>query len=352
MRLLILTQKVDRNDHNTLGFFHRWIEEFAKHCEQVTVVALGVGEYDLPQNVHVFSLGKESGASRFKYIFNFYRLIWRERKNYDAVFVHMNQVYVLMGGLLWKAWKKKFGLWYAHKNVGLGLRVAEKLADMIFTASRESFRLRSDKMHIVGHGIDTEAFKPSRKEAGEMFTVVTTGRVSPVKDYQTLINAIESLARENIFVHVDIVGGPATTDDVKYFDRMQALVQERKLSSLISFRGSVSSKNVPDFLKKADLFVNMSGTGSLDKVVLEAMASGVPVITSNEAFIDVLGSNTNMLMFVPKDAYDLAEKIKGIMALDAVKKEELTNHLRNVILEKHNIEVLIPRILSYYETSR
>ena len=58
MKLLILTQKVDKNDP-ILGFFHRWVEEFARHCEQVTVIALGVGEYDLPQNVRVFSLGKE-----------------------------------------------------------------------------------------------------------------------------------------------------------------------------------------------------------------------------------------------------------------------------------------------------
>ncbi|MEK7538915.1 MAG: hypothetical protein AAB552_03680 [Patescibacteria group bacterium] len=58
MKLLILTQKVDQND-DILGFFHGWIREFAKHAEQVTVIALGVGEYDLPKNVRVFSLGKE-----------------------------------------------------------------------------------------------------------------------------------------------------------------------------------------------------------------------------------------------------------------------------------------------------
>lgn len=351
MRLLILTQKVDINDH-ILGFFHRWIEEFAKHCERVTVIALGVGEYDLPKNVHVFTLGKEQGVSRLRYVYNFYRLIWCERKNYDAVFAHMNQVYVLLGGLFWMVWKKKFGLWYAHKNIGMELRVAEKLTDMIFTASRESFRLPSNKVHVVGHGIDTEVFKPTRKESSEMFTIVTTGRVSPVKDYQTLIEAVDILAREKIFIHVDIVGGPATVSDKNYLQHLQVLVQEKKLSGAINFVGPVSNKSISALLKNADLFVNMSHTGSLDKAVLEAMASGVLVLTSNEAFNEVLGSNTNMLMFTPADAHDLAGKIKRIIAFEAAKKEELTNRLRNVILEKHNIEVLVPRILSYYETSR
>ena len=106
VKILIITQKVDQND-DVLGFFHGWIAEFAKHAEQVTVIALGVGGYNLPKNVRVFSLGKERGVSRLEYTLNFYRLIWRERKNYDVVFVHMNQEYVLFGGLLWKLLGKK-----------------------------------------------------------------------------------------------------------------------------------------------------------------------------------------------------------------------------------------------------
>ena len=39
MKILIITQKVDQND-DVLGFFHGWIAEFAKHCEQVTVYFL------------------------------------------------------------------------------------------------------------------------------------------------------------------------------------------------------------------------------------------------------------------------------------------------------------------------
>ena len=72
MKLLIVTQKVDKNDP-ILGFFHRWIEEFARHVEFVTVICLGVGEYSLPVNVKVLSLGKEKKKSRLKYIFMFYK---------------------------------------------------------------------------------------------------------------------------------------------------------------------------------------------------------------------------------------------------------------------------------------
>ena len=59
MKLLILTQKMDKND-DLLGFFHNWVSEFAKKCEKVTVISLGIGEYSLSDNVKVLSLGKET----------------------------------------------------------------------------------------------------------------------------------------------------------------------------------------------------------------------------------------------------------------------------------------------------
>src|SRR5680860_553091 len=103
MKLLILTQKIDIED-DVLGFFHDWVKEFSKHCDGMVVVALGVGRYALPENVKVLSLGKEVGISRIKYIRNFYKYIWQERNNYDKVFIHMNQEYILLGGLFWKIW--------------------------------------------------------------------------------------------------------------------------------------------------------------------------------------------------------------------------------------------------------
>ena len=96
MKLLIITQVIDKN-HPVLGFFHRWVEEFAVHCEHVHVICLQKGVFDLPVNVTVHSLGKEDGVSRATYLLRFYKNIWQLRHEYDSVFVHMNQLYVLLG---------------------------------------------------------------------------------------------------------------------------------------------------------------------------------------------------------------------------------------------------------------
>jgi len=101
MKLLIVTQVVD-TEHPILGFFHRWVIEFAKHVEELHVIALQVGKYDLPENVHLHSLGKEEGVGKFSYVLRFYKYIWKYRKEYDHVFVHMSAEYVVLAGWLWR----------------------------------------------------------------------------------------------------------------------------------------------------------------------------------------------------------------------------------------------------------
>ncbi len=81
-----------------LGFFHRWIVEIAKRCDSVHVICLKEGRHQLPANVTVHSLGKEGGTLSRQYVTRFYRYIWRYRKEYDSVFVHMNSEYVCLGG--------------------------------------------------------------------------------------------------------------------------------------------------------------------------------------------------------------------------------------------------------------
>ena len=355
MKLLIITQKVDRNDP-ILGFFHRWIIEFAKHFESIAVICLFEGEHNLPANVKVLSLGKEEGGARIsktlRYIVRFYNYIWRERKNYDAVFVHMNPIYVVLGGVLWRMWKKKISLWYTHKSVDLKLRVAEKFAHTIFTASRESFRLPSKKVFVMGHGIDCDQFKPDVRENDDILRIITVGRIAPVKNYETLMEALAIIAHENIHFTLEVVGVPATKEDELYNIHIRSLIQAKDIDPYIVFAGKIPHHELLGHFKKADIFVNLSETGSLDKAILEAMACGLMVVTSNEAFEEILSEDKEILMFPHRDARALADRLKKLGALNIDTRRALIKRLRRVIVEEHNIKILIPRIISHYETSQ
>ncbi len=116
MKLLVFTQKIDRNDP-VLGFFHGWVVELSKHTESVSVICLGKGEFDLPSNVSVYSLGEERGVSKIGYVLNLYKYLGVISGSYDRVFVHMNQEYVLLAGLYWKIKNIPVYLWRNHQKV-------------------------------------------------------------------------------------------------------------------------------------------------------------------------------------------------------------------------------------------
>ena len=159
MRLLIITRKVDIND-DISGFFHRWIEKFSEKFDSLNVICLQKGEYSLPSNTKVFFLGKENGKSRIRELYKFYEYIWQLRKDCGAIFVHMNPIYVVLGGFFWKLYGKKIYLWHNHKNGNLITRLAILLSDVVFYTSPQSFSAKYKKSRIMPVGIDTKIFKP------------------------------------------------------------------------------------------------------------------------------------------------------------------------------------------------
>ena len=87
------------------------------------------------------------------------------------------------------------------------------------------------------------------------------------------------------------------------------MVREKKLENSIEFLGGVPYQEIRRFYQESDLLVNLSPTGGMDKVVLEAMACGIPVLVCNRAFRKDLERYVNELMFQEGNSQDLAQKI-------------------------------------------
>ena len=265
MKLLIVTQAVDTEDP-VLGFFVRWIEEFAKHCEKVTVICLREGKHRLPSNVRVYALGSGGKLSR---AVRLVRHVIAFREEYTAVFVHMNPEYIVTAGALWRLMNKKIAIWYTHKSVDLKLRIAVLFAHTVFTASKESFRLQTKKTHVVGHGIDTNFFSPDTSiSRGDW--VLSVGRLMSSKRHDLAIHRAVREGKE-----LRIAGeGPERA-------RLEALAHE--LHASVQFLGGLTQAQLRDEYRTAAYFIHTSETGSLDKVVLEALACGLKVITNDPA---------------------------------------------------------------------
>ncbi|MFA6414371.1 MAG: glycosyltransferase family 4 protein [Candidatus Paceibacterota bacterium] len=355
MKLLIITQAVDQEDP-VLGFFVRWIEEFAKQIEQVEVICLKSGKHNLPENVHVHSLGKErrttesatiydSVFGRVRYAWRFFLLAWRLRRSYDTVFVHMNPEYVVLGGPLWRLLGKRIALWYTHKSVNLKLRLAELVANDMFTASPEGFLLRSRKLHVVGHGIDAATFRTAIGLFRMPLRIVSVGRITPIKNLDILVEVVALLKERGILATATLIGEPAKPSDEAYRESLRDLAKRRGISDSIIFAGSVPYAQMPEKYRDFDLSVNLSPTGGMDKAVLESMAAGLLVFVSNRAFAGLFGPHARELMFDEKDAAACADKIAAF-----THRGEDVAHVRADLqgwVETMSVQSLIPRILSY-----
>jgi glycosyltransferase involved in cell wall biosynthesis len=348
MNILIITQTVDEKDP-ILGFFCDWLLEFSKFYSKVTVIALGVGDYAQPENVEVFSLGKNDGKNRAVYLFRFFKLIIEKRKDYDLVFVHMNPIYLVLAGWYWQLLGKKVFLWYTHRQVDLKLRLGAFFAKKIFTASAEGLCLKTGKKTVLGHGINSGRFFCPEKiiPAEKEFSVLHVGRIAPIKNISVLIEAVAALAKRGVPVILTLVGPAKTDAEKKEKKHLEEIIEKNNLKEKVSFAGPVSFNSLPCFFCQARVSVNLAPTGGMDKAVLESLFCGTPAIASNKTFLPVLEPYAETLSFKEGDYLDLALKLERFFKMEESKKMEMAEALRIKVQKGHNLSNLIEKIYKY-----
>lgn len=345
MKLLIVTQKLDADDEN-LGAFYQWFERLAHACERVVILAGTIGAVPLPAGVEVYAFGNRDNSWRMSRVWKYAELFSYHYAQSDAVLFHQNPEFVLAAAPFLIAGKGRSYLWYAHGSVNWRLMIAERLVDMVLTSSAAGFRLPSKKVIYVGQAVNTELFRPevSAGARPRALRLVTVGRVSPVKDYETIIRACHVLRETGADAwSLTIVGGPLLPRDHDYMARLKALVAEYNLGSQIHFYGSRPFSEIPSLLREHDVFLNVSRTGSLDKAVLEAMSSGITVLTANEAY---------RLILPPQYFLDRVSPEFIAARIRVVAREPRPNEkLRAIVMRDHSLDHTIQKIIHLLNTS-
>lgn len=356
MKLLFLTQVLDRDD-GVLGFVVRWVEEFAKHTDAVRVVALEVGNTSgLPANVDWVEIGRKGRIGRYLKYRRTLKAAFGE--GFDVVLAHMVPRYALVAYEPSKRAGARLYLWYTHKGVDERLRRAVTVVLKTFTASDESLRVETPTRTVTGHGVDTDHFDlaPADWTARRVLSV---GRLTPAKDPLTLIRALRLVLDAGHAARVDWVGGGLTTADVGFADEVRAAIAGADVGDTFTLLGEVPYSAVADHFGRANVLVNASHTGSVDKVVLEAMAARRAVLSCNESFPPIfaglddpaafgeraaLGRST-WLAFAKGDAEDLAAKLSFLFDQAPEVLAQLGEDLRTLVVRDHGVENLCARLI-------
>jgi glycosyltransferase involved in cell wall biosynthesis len=354
VKLLFLTQVLDGSDA-VLGFVPRWIEGLARHCERVRVVALEVGNVaGLPANVDWRVIGRQGRVLRWLR----YRRVLSEalkRDGFDTVLAHMVPRYALLArGPAARAGARSF-LWYTHGKVDARLRAAERVVQAIFTVNAQSLRLETPKRVITGHGIDLAHFDSRGVAPDVPPRLLAVGRLTPAKDALTLVAAVAELERRGVSVDLDLVGGTLAAGDPAYGERVRAAIEAAELGHHVRLLGDVPYRDIPAFYRRASVLVSASRTGSVDKVVLEAMAARRPVVTCNDAFEPIfaeLGAEAAGLSFPPGDAEALAARVAALLERTQAERDALGARLRDLVARDHEVDALMLRLCAHMEAGR
>jgi glycosyltransferase involved in cell wall biosynthesis len=334
MKLLIITQVID-TEHPILGFFHRWTEEFAAQCEHVHVICLEAGTHSLPANVTVHSLGKEAGGNKLLYTARFYSLIWKLHHEYDGVFVHMNQEYILLGAPLWKLLRKPFTMWRNHYAGSALTKLAGALCTKVFYTSQASYTATFTNAQAMPIGIDEIVFKPQPVErpAGSLLYV---GRISTPKRVMELVQALKGALPSRPELTLTIVGGTPPGDSGAYEATLKAYVAEHDLP--VTFAGPTPWGQLPAIYSAHELCINLSPPGMFDKVIGEALACECDIVTTNNDLGYLLGEHVLASASVPQLAAFFGSYQYNQAYVSKCKAE---------ILKQHSLRSLVAKALKY-----
>ena len=181
-----------------------------------------------------------------------------------------------------------------------------------------------NKITFIPHGVDTDIFKPMDKTPTEFFNIGCIGNIGVNKNQLFIVTALKRLPDS---VRLHLYGN----EDKEYRQQIDQYIESNNLKHRVLFHGFVDNENIPNILKNLDLFVLASLQEGLPVSILEALACGVPVLSSDSGggARYILEKNN---IFSLGDVGELVEKVKKICNIDESKRDVLIkNEFQNVI---------------------
>jgi sugar transferase (PEP-CTERM/EpsH1 system associated) len=251
------------------------------------------------KSVAVLELHKKPGKD-----IPLYWRFWKALRSLKPDIVHTRNVNALEFQLL--AWLARTRLrvhgehgWDVHDLDGTSLRyrrwrrLFQHFVDRFVVVSSdlqryltENVGIASDRVELIRNGVDTSRFRPARKAntmietrrgSEHVVTIGSVGRLKDVKNFASLIDAI----------HILLTKKPELRKIVRFLLvgdgtlRPQLLLQVEKLNltGITEMPGATS--DVPSALREMDIFVCSSSNEGISNTILEAMATGLPVVATN-----------------------------------------------------------------------
>lgn len=202
------------------------------------------------------------------------------------------------------------------------------------------------KLHYLPNVIDLAHFHPGETNSGHPLTILGVGRLGPEKRFDRFLRVLALLHNScNVPFRALIAGGGQLRGELEQMARTSGLYPDT-----VQFCGSVADVNV--LYRKADLLLLTSDHEGTPNVVMEAMASGLPVVATAVGGVpDLVQNDATGFLVEPGDDQGLAEAISKLLRDDALRLE-MSRRARAFVSARHamnslpaQLEVLYWRVL-------
>lgn len=182
--------------------------------------------------------------------------------------------------------------------------------------------LKNENIAYIPNGIDFNFFKPIKKIT-HLKKIIYLGRISPIKQIETLIESMSYLSGMNCRIR-----GPA---EQEYYNKLTKLDSLKNVKIINKSYNQLEQLNILD---NSDIFVLPSKSEGMPQTLIEAMARGKIVVASdNLASKDIINPGKNGFLFENGNSKDLSKVIQSIRKLDNFKLNQIAKEARKTALQ-------------------
>jgi glycosyltransferase involved in cell wall biosynthesis len=219
---------------------------------------------------------------------------------------------------------------------------------------KQYYRVNEAKIRVIHNGVDVDRFEPASgkrkiKEAlgfnSDDIAILSVGRLYARKGLFTLIESMPAVVRRFPRAKFIISGKGQSNEMKKLVDHATRL----GVNDNIIFTGYFPDSKLPKLYQAADVFAFSTFYENLPFAVLEALSSGLPVVTTNVGGIpEMIDSGKNGFLVQPFNARELSDKILYLLEHpDAA--SEMAFQARKTILERFDWRLIVQKVLKVYD---
>jgi glycosyltransferase involved in cell wall biosynthesis len=222
-------------------------------------------------------------------------------------------------------------------------------------ANLAEYGVRPEKIQVIHDGIDVSRFNGSarsnvlRREysfSDDDFVIGYVGRPEPEKGLEDLLVAAREVCMREKNVRLAVVGEPMLPGR-DYIGELKQLASHLGLNGKVVFTGF--RDDVPEVYRDLDLMVLPTWRDAFPNVLLEAMASRVPVIATNVGGIpEIVKNGETGTLIEPKDIQGLTKAIVSSIRMDDRRKERIISRAEEKVRTHFTLERQVREIEKVY----